>query len=477
MAVSAGNGFSLFLTEDGSVYSCGLNTEGQLGVGDCQQRVQPVLVNHDEHIMDDESVVMVSAGGSHAGCVTEEGGVWIWGSNYCGQLGLPTVATAGCLVPLCVYNNAFHTHNSPAVMVACGGAFTLVLTASGQVMGCGKNNEGQLGTGDLLQRDMLTQIDEGLFAGVDGEPVAIGMVVAGLDFSMAISKPGGALWTWGKNSIGQLGHGTFGVDARLRVPTKMEATALDGRAVEFVAGGCETMLIVTSGGQLWGCGRGSRGQLGLDATQFSCTCVNPCECCTPTPLRIGEHQDFGPRGARMVACGPDHSLMVGHNNAIWSCGSKYSAALGTDTSNATRHQRLFTRIDPSSFASDSDINCIAAEDKLSVAVTSAGHLYTWGRNHETLSFGHGYASTVLSQWIPHHVEPACFGRSRIGRWHLTHPDRIIAFAMGLHARLGSSTEFTSIPPDMLREMVEYMRFRYRRGTSRGIRHLLGCNDD
>ena len=405
--------------------------------------------------------------------------MWIWGSNNYGQLGLPTMA-AGSTIPLCVYNSALLTHlpvRPPAVMVACGCHFTLVLTASGQVMSCGENNQGQLGTGDLRQRHELTPIDRGLFVGVHGEPMAIGMVVAGLDFSMAISQEGGALWTWGNNCLGQLGHGTFGVDSRLGIPTKMLATALDGRAVEFVAGGWDNMLIVTSGGQLWGCGRGSRGQLGLDTTQFSCTHVNPCQCCVPTPLRIGQHQDFGPRGARMVACGHDHSLMVGHNNVVWSCGSKYCAALGRDTSNAIQHQRLFTRIDPTLFAPDADIRCIAANEKLSVAVTSVGHLYTWGRGHTTHSCGHGYATTVLSQYIPHHVEATYFGESRIGRWHWMRADRILAFVMGLHARLGANTVYACMPPEILREMMQYMRFRYSHRTFCRIRDLLGCDGD
>lgn len=78
----------LLLTEDGEIYACGWNKNGQLGLASqlvdspsfCQV---PNLLPH--------KITKVSCGWNHTMALTEAGSVYVWGSNAFGQLGLPGV--------------------------------------------------------------------------------------------------------------------------------------------------------------------------------------------------------------------------------------------------------------------------------------------------------------------------------------------------------------------------------------------------
>ena len=73
------------VTRSGAVFAWGSNSHGQLGLGDTTDRVWPVQVTTLRSLR-----VLpggVRAGLEHTLALTEEGGVFSWGSGRCGQLG------------------------------------------------------------------------------------------------------------------------------------------------------------------------------------------------------------------------------------------------------------------------------------------------------------------------------------------------------------------------------------------------------
>lgn len=93
--ISAGYSFSLFLKDDGTVYSSGLNSYGQLGNGSNtttgSSAASPVQnLNNVNHI---------KGGASHAIFLQGNGGTWTCGSNSDGQLGDNGVTLGSSFVP------------------------------------------------------------------------------------------------------------------------------------------------------------------------------------------------------------------------------------------------------------------------------------------------------------------------------------------------------------------------------------------
>ena len=84
--VAAGDCFTMFLKEDGTVWATGDNRYGQLGLGGTTNSYFfPIKVDID-------NVKEVVAGRYHTMFLKEDGTVWVIGDNRYGQLGLGDAA-------------------------------------------------------------------------------------------------------------------------------------------------------------------------------------------------------------------------------------------------------------------------------------------------------------------------------------------------------------------------------------------------
>uniref|UniRef100_A0A4W6EGB5 Uncharacterized protein n=1 Tax=Lates calcarifer TaxID=8187 RepID=A0A4W6EGB5_LATCA len=83
--VACGSQHSVALTKDGQVYTWGLDSRGQLGLGKRRPGV-----SSPQHLqsLSATPLVQISAGGEQSFALSVSGGVFSWGRNDCGQLGL-----------------------------------------------------------------------------------------------------------------------------------------------------------------------------------------------------------------------------------------------------------------------------------------------------------------------------------------------------------------------------------------------------
>ncbi|XP_051008249.1 probable E3 ubiquitin-protein ligase HERC6 [Acomys russatus] len=136
--VSCGHYHSLALSEDGQVFSWGNNSQGQLGLGlkFCSQ-ASPQRVKSLEGI----PLAQVAAGGNHSFALSLKGTSYGWGSNSAGQLAL-----SGKNIEVQMYKpcSIGALKNLGVVYISCGYEHTAVLTQDGQVFIFGSNSSGQL---------------------------------------------------------------------------------------------------------------------------------------------------------------------------------------------------------------------------------------------------------------------------------------------------------------------------------------------
>ncbi len=301
VSLSGGTHHSVALCVDGTIATWGDNREGQLGNGD------PIATSSNVPTAVEQAFlpggihpVAISAGGSHTLSLFSDGKVYAWGDNQYGQVGngssgfdenLPASAagalsgrrvigiSAGEYHSLAVCGDGFvaawglgdsgqlgngdtGNYKSPVavdlsdlpagekfVAVAAGRSHSMALTSGGKVFTWGRNTEGQLGNGTT---------DDSKYPVLVPDLTATAIYGGGTMHSLAM-RTDGKLVAWGSNSFGQLGTGNF---LNSHTPTEVKTSWLGGQSLGSVVAGDEHNLAQRSDGKLYAWGLGNEGRLG-----------------------------------------------------------------------------------------------------------------------------------------------------------------------------------------------------------------------
>ena len=422
-SVHAGADFAFALHEDGSVSAWGLNRDGQLGLGDFDDRWEPEVV---EGLY---GVLQLSAGRYHALALTGDGTVLGSGSdyllNYSGTdntfmpiegLGAAKFVVAGMDQSLAVltdgtaviwgddYESAYFAPwltdetaepvvvpgVTGAVAVASGYQHQLVLTDDGSVYGWGINRYGSLGSSTPTLVDEFTSVVL---------PADAADVAAGAKHTLALLTDG-TVAAWGDNLYGQLGIGD--------VPSQSTPALLTGLAdIQAVAAGSYFSLALDVAGDVWAWGSNSMGQLGLGGRNDQPEPVQVSALSDIVSIAAGGntalaldaagqlwawgYNSYGqagvdPAGANSItsptqvtlddsvihmASGRDHTLVLLSDGSVVGFGSNYSGQLGVPSSTFTSsHEPVETGV--------TGAVAVVAGDSTSYAILEDGSVTAWG---------------------------------------------------------------------------------------------------
>jgi alpha-tubulin suppressor-like RCC1 family protein len=171
------------------LWSFGRNYAGPLGLGDTTDRSSPVQIGA-------LTTWLNIAAGYHTLSTKTDGTMWSWGRNGSGQLGLGN-SGSGTNRSSPVQIGALTTWLS----VSAGRYHSLAIKTDGTMWSWGDNSNtgaGRLGLGDQERRSSPTQI---------GALTNWLKISAGRYHNLAI-KTNSTLWSWGRNSYGEVGDGT-----------------------------------------------------------------------------------------------------------------------------------------------------------------------------------------------------------------------------------------------------------------------------
>ncbi|MSQ27652.1 MAG: hypothetical protein EXR51_05900 [Dehalococcoidia bacterium] len=261
-AVSAGYKHSVALKSDGTIWTWGLNDKGQLGIGTTVEQHAPTLVTGIS------GVTRIAAGYKHNIVSKQDGTAWGWGWNLSGHVGDGSDGEVNNrLSPVQVLNL------TNVVRVAAGEAHSLGLKGDGTLWSWGRNDSGQLGTGNLNYYSTPHQVKK---VG-PGNQFLTGVteIAAGEVHSLGLTASG-SVYAWGDNDYGQLGDG----DTYNRRNKADLVVGLTG-PVTLYAGEYHSMAV--KNGTLWIWGRNDDGHLG-DGT--STNRLLPTALTTPTGVTI-----------------------------------------------------------------------------------------------------------------------------------------------------------------------------------------------
>lgn len=167
-AVAAGELHSAALTEDGTCWTWGENSEGQLGCGE-QASSRPQAILGPQSAAHQQAVVQVACGARHTCALTQDGCLWCWGWSLYGQCGTGAI---GVNVTQPVQVDALC--GLRVIGVDAGLGHTVVCTDSGGAYSWGWGSEGQLGHGKDASLSQPQLIESGAAASEDIVEVACG---------------------------------------------------------------------------------------------------------------------------------------------------------------------------------------------------------------------------------------------------------------------------------------------------------------
>ena len=145
---------TVILKNDRSVWACGYNNNGQLGLGTSDTNAHSVFTQATTNINND--VAQIACGYYHTVILKNDSSVWGCGNAQYGQLGLGNFNNQS------TFTKVTTNVNNDVKRIACGYNHTFISKNDGSIWACGYNNRGQLGLGDTTDRTTFTQVPRGL---------------------------------------------------------------------------------------------------------------------------------------------------------------------------------------------------------------------------------------------------------------------------------------------------------------------------
>ncbi|HEX2911096.1 MAG TPA: hypothetical protein VH186_09835 [Chloroflexia bacterium] len=276
---------TIFIKDDGTVWTCGLNEAGQLGNGTFTDSQVPVKVSNLTQI----KAVAGGVNGEHVLALRNDGTVWAWGGNSYGELGDGTTTNRNTPVQV--------TGLSQVTAIAVSNNNSYALKSDGTVWAWGLVY--YLGTGTIGDSHVPIQVTT----------LSNITALAAGSFHVLALKSDGTVWSWGSNNQQQLGYDSSSPKGPAQVP------GLSG--VKAVAAGSAFSVVLKIDGTVWSWGQNDRGQLGLGSVFNS----------TKTPQQAQGNL----ASVASISAGADHTLALKTDGTVWAWGYNAFGQLGNNT--------------------------------------------------------------------------------------------------------------------------------------------------
>jgi alpha-tubulin suppressor-like RCC1 family protein len=242
--VFAGENHTLAVKTDGTLWSWGSNSNGQLG----QNRATNAPLSSPVQVGTLRDWLNIAAGGNYSIAVKTNGTLWGWGANSSGNLGTSNTTQHSSPVQVGTLTNWLKVYTGEN----SSGQSTLAIKRDGTLWAWGLNTSGQLGIGTNTTISSPVQIG----TRIDWLSVAVGQT-----HTVFMDIPG-YVYTAGSTTSGQLGYFTeFNSSTDFSSPIQIGYwTQWDKISNSITAS--QTMFAIKNNGTLWSWGQNSGGILG-----------------------------------------------------------------------------------------------------------------------------------------------------------------------------------------------------------------------
>ena len=327
-AISTGYYHSLALASDGTVYSWGYNSDGELGNNSTTNSSVPVVVTTAGTPMAGKTITAISAGMYYNLALASDGTVYGWGYDGQGQLGNnPTDPNADSLVPVAVdMTGALKGKTITAISAGdadnWGASYghSLALASDGTVYWWGYddgNNQGYSTTGSLVP----VAVD--MTGALKGKTITA--ISAGEEYSLALASDG-TVYSWGWNIYGELGDNSM-TSSSVPVAVTTAGTPMAGKIITSISAGICYSLALASDGTVYTWGINSNGHKPGNSQNDDISAI-------PVAVNIAGTPMAG-KTITAISAGDAVSSVLASDGTIYSWGYNGDGELGNNSTTSS----------------------------------------------------------------------------------------------------------------------------------------------
>ena len=337
--VRTSNNYTITLKSDGTVWTFGSNTNGELGLGDNLYKNAPKQVE----LLKEKIVEQISVGNNHAIVLTQDGEVYTWGLNTNGQLGIGNTKNSNIPQKVEIPESAelVPVVKESIVKVIANKNISYAITQNGKVYAWG---EGYGLTPTLLElENKIIDISKNYALDIEGnvynletntrlEIVEKIKYISESDTHTVFLSEAGTAYSIGSNMYGQFGNGTNVSNNESVVAVQNETLTDVLRDIVKVEAGNGYTLALLSDGKILATGINSKGQLGtdeLDETNIVRENTYVAKLLTETSENI-----------MLIDAGKEHSSIALTNGNVYTWGSGTNGELGNGTNDDSIEPQL-----------------------------------------------------------------------------------------------------------------------------------------
>jgi len=338
--ITSGSNVIYGLTTDGSIWGWGANGNGELGSGTIVDNFYPLPVK-----IGNSSWTQISAGQNHVMAIRQDGGLFVWGANTNGKLGLSNTLNRSS--PVQIGTDSWTS-------ISSGWEHSTAIRTDGAIFAWGLNTTGEMGINTAISRSSPIQV------GTDSWT----QVSAGLTYTLALRNDG-RLFGWGLNTTGQLGQLGSGPSPNLNKSSPVQIGTSSWLMV--AASISQGSNAIRSDGALFGWGLGTSGQL-ADSTAIS----------KSSPIQIGTSSwTFVTNG------GTNAVIAKRSDGAIFAWGANGNGQL----------------VDGTTIAKSSPVQVLSGKSWIFLAAArSTGTAYAIDSNYQLNAWGNNPGNTRFSNY-------------------------------------------------------------------------------
>ena len=365
---------TLMTTTSNTIYATGNNEFGKLGNNSTDNKTVLTAMVTTNILLAGKTPKYVSCGTDHTIVLMSDGAIWGTGRNNYGQLGIGNIVDKTTLTPMNI-----PLGNVPKY-ISCGYFSTIVLMTDGTIWGTGLNDRGQLGFVSVSPYAVTSLTQMPTPSGKTPKYITLAAV------NTFVLMTDGTIYGTGYNSFGQLGIG----NNTENILSLTQMYIPPGKTPKYISCGYAHTIVLMTDGTIWGTGYNENGNLGIGNTS---------NVTSLTQMGVISN-GISKKTPKYISCSDHQTMVLLTDGTIWGTGYNNFGQLGTAPSNPSYAQQDIKLLTEMINTSGKTPKNISSGGRYTIVLMTDGSVWGVGLNvNGQLGIGNTVNKTTLNRMV------------------------------------------------------------------------------